>query len=102
MFHKHKSPPRFYQKALTKLKSILRMLPDKYICFLKRNDIHNKEGKYAVRLRITKNRQRRYINLKLFADNDEWDTDNEIFIVQKNVRGEKQKKPMNSERKTMP
>lgn len=78
------------------------MLPDKYICFLKRNDIHNKEGKYAVRLRITKNRQRRYINLKLFADNDEWDTDNEIFIVQKNVRGEKQKKPMNSERKTMP
>lgn len=67
------------------------MNPDKFICFHKRNDTQNNEGKYAVRLKVTKNRQRRYINLKLFAAADEWDTDNEVFIVQRNVRGEKQR-----------
>ena len=62
------------------------------INFVKRNDKPNKEGLYAVRLRITKDGQRKYFSLKLFADNEYWDAANERFIVERNVRSEERRK----------
>jgi len=61
------------------------------ISFIKRNDVTSKEGLYAIRLRICKDRQRRYFALKIFADDEYWDAENECFIILKNVRDKKQK-----------
>lgn len=61
------------------------------INFLKRNDKPNKDGLYAVRLRITKDGQRRYFTLKIFADNEHWDAKNERFIIERNVRSEERR-----------
>lgn len=68
------------------------------ISFVKRNDITNKEGLYAIRLRICKERQRRYFTLKIFADGEYWDAENECFVILKNVRDKDQKKE-NEQRK---
>ena len=69
-----------------------------YISFIKRNDVANAQGLYAIRLRICKDRQRRYFALKIFADDKYWDADNECFIILKNVRDKKQKEE-NEQRK---
>ena len=61
------------------------------ISFLKRNDTANKQGLYAIRLKIRKEGQRRYIGLKIFADDEYWDTKNERFIILGNVRNTKQR-----------
>ncbi len=61
------------------------------ITFIKRNDIPNKEGKYAIRMRVTKDAQRKYFAMKMFADDSEWDVENECFVVQKDVRSESRK-----------
>lgn len=61
------------------------------ISFIKRNDIANSEGLFAIRLRVCKERQRRYFTLKIFADEEYWDTENECFVILKNVRDKKQK-----------
>ena len=49
------------------------------ISFIKRNDVANAQGLYAVRLRICKERQRRYFSLNIFADSEYWDEENEMF-----------------------
>ena len=69
-----------------------------YISFIKRNDVTNAQGLYAIRLRICKNRQRRYFTLKIFADDKYWDANNECFVILKNIRGKKQKEE-NEQRK---
>ena len=61
------------------------------ISFIKRNDVANAQGLYAVRLRVCKERQRRYFALNIFADEQYWDADNECFVILKNVRDKKQK-----------
>jgi len=61
------------------------------ISFIKRNDVANAQGLYAVRLRICKERQRRYFSLNIFADNEYWDEEHECFRILKNVRDKKQK-----------
>jgi hypothetical protein len=61
------------------------------ISFVKRNDATNREGLFVIRLRICKDRQRRYFTLKIFADEEYWDADNECFVILKNVRDKKQK-----------
>lgn len=61
------------------------------ISFVKRNDTVNSQGLYAIRLRVCKERQRRYFTLKIFADNEYWDGDNECFVVLKNIRDKKQR-----------
>lgn len=61
------------------------------ISFIKRNDVANAQGLYAVRLRICKERQRRYFSLNIFADSGYWDEENECFRILKNVRDKKQK-----------
>ena len=68
------------------------------INFIKRNDTTNAQGLYAIRLRITKDRQRAYFALKIFASDEYWDADNECFIILKNVRDTKQKEE-NEQRK---
>jgi integrase len=68
------------------------------ISFIKRNDTTNAEGLYAIRLRICKDRQRRYFALKIFADDEYWDVENECFVILKNVRDAKQKEE-NEQRK---
>ena len=68
------------------------------ISFIKRNDVANAQGLYAVRLRICKERQRRYFSLNIFADNEYWDEENECFRILKNVRDKKQKEE-NEQRK---
>lgn len=60
--------------------------------FHKRNDTPNKDGLYGIRLKITKEGQRKYFALKLFADNEYWDTKGERFIIERNVRGEERRK----------
>lgn len=69
-----------------------------YISFIKRNDVTNAQGLYAIRLRICKNRQRRYFTLKIFADDKYWDANNECFVILKNIRDKKQKEE-NEQRK---
>ena len=61
------------------------------ISFVKRNDVVNAQGLCAVRLRICKERQRKYFSLNIFADNEYWDEENECFRILKNVRDKKQK-----------
>lgn len=61
------------------------------ISFVRRNDITNAQGLYAIRLRVCKERQRKYFTLKIFADDEYWDEQNERFIILKNVRDKKQK-----------
>lgn len=68
------------------------------ISFIKRNDVTNSQGLYAVRLRICKERQRRYFSLNIFADDEYWDAENESFVILKNVRDKKQKEE-NEQRK---
>jgi len=68
------------------------------ISFIKRNDTANAQGLYAIRLRICKDRQRRYFALKIFADDEYWDVENECFVVLKNVRDKKEKEE-NEQRK---
>ena len=68
------------------------------INFIKRNDATNAQGLYAIRLRICKDRQRRYFTLKIFADDEYWDVENECFVILKNVRDKKQKEE-NEQRK---
>ena len=61
------------------------------ISICKRNDKPNKKGLYAVRLRVCKEGQRKYIALKIFAENEYWDAESGRFYIQRNVRGEQQK-----------
>lgn len=61
------------------------------VSFVKRNDTTNTKGLYAIRLRICKERQRKYFTLKIFADDKYWDADNECFVILKNVRDKKEK-----------
>lgn len=68
------------------------------INFIRRNDIANAQGLFAIRLRVCKERQRRYFTLKIFADAKYWDEDNECFIILKNVRDKKQREE-NEQRK---
>ena len=68
------------------------------ISFIKRNDIANAQGLYAIRLRVCKERQRRYFALKIFADDKYWDAENECFVILKNVRDKIQKEE-NEQRK---
>ncbi|NDV46864.1 site-specific integrase [Paludibacter sp. 221] len=68
------------------------------INFIKRNDTANAQGLFAIRLRICKERQRRYFSLKIFANDEYWDADNECFVILKNVRDKKQKEE-NEQRK---
>ena len=66
------------------------------ISFIKRNDVANAQGLYAVRLRVCKERQRRYFALNIFADEQYWDADNECFVILKNVRDKKRMRNANS------
>ena len=66
--------------------------------FVIRKDKPNKDGKFAIRLRITKNRIRKYISLNIFADSNYWSDENEVFVIIKSLKGEKQKE-QNEERK---
>ena len=68
------------------------------ISFIKRNDVTNAQGLSAIRLRVCKDRQRKYFTLKIFADDQYWDADNECFVILKNVRDKKQKEE-NEQRK---
>ncbi len=68
------------------------------ISFVKRNDTVNAQGLYAIRLRVCKERQRRYFALKIFADDKYWDAENECFVILKNVR-DKILKEENEQRK---
>jgi integrase len=42
-------------------------------------------------MRVTKDAQRKYFAMKMFADDSEWDAQNECFIVLKDVRSESRK-----------
>ena len=68
------------------------------ISFIRRNDVANAQGLYAIRLRVCKDRQRRYFSLNIFADSEYWDEENECFVILKNVRDKKQKEE-NEQRK---
>lgn len=68
------------------------------IRFPRRHDKTDKNGHYAVRLCVTKNKMRKYISLNIFTDANYWDEDNEIFIIEKNLKGAKQKE-LNEQRK---
>ena len=59
--------------------------------FQPRFDNPDSKGRYAVRLCITKCRQRKYIALKIFADPEFWDKDNETFIIQTKLKDPQQK-----------
>ena len=61
------------------------------ISFVRRNDITNAEGQYAIRMRVCKNRLRKYFTLKIFADKEFWDEDNECFVILKNLRDKRMK-----------
>lgn len=55
------------------------------------NDKTDNNGLHALRLCITKNAIRKYIRLNLFIDADYWDNTIERLIVERNLKGEKQK-----------
>jgi integrase len=68
------------------------------ISFIRRNDAANAQGLYAIRLRICKDRQRRYFSLKIFTEAEYWNADNECFVILKNIKDKKQKEE-NEQRK---
>ena len=59
--------------------------------FQPRSDNPDSKGRYAIRLCITKCRRRKYIALKIFADPEFWDKDNETFIIQTKLKDPQQK-----------
>ncbi len=61
------------------------------ITFIRRNDTPNKKGEYAVRMRVNKERLRKYFTLKMFAGDDAWDVQNERFIIMRYAKTEEQK-----------
>ena len=68
--------------------------------FQPRFDNPDSKGRYAVRLCITKCRQRKYIALKIFADPEFWDKDNETFIIQTKLKDPQQKAATNQQPNT--
>ena len=61
------------------------------IRFPRRHDKADRNGRYAVRLCITKNKRRKYITLDLYADPAYWDEAGEQFIILRNLKGAEQK-----------
>ena len=61
------------------------------IRFPRRHDKAGRNGRYAVRLCITKNKRRKYIALDLYADPAYWDEAGEQFIILRNLKGAEQK-----------
>lgn len=61
------------------------------IRFPRRHDKADRNGRYAVRLCITKNKRRKYIALELYADPAYWDEAGEQFIILRNLKGAEQK-----------
>ena len=61
------------------------------IRFPRRHDKADRNGRYAVRLCITKNKRRKYIALDLYADPAYWDEAGEQFIILRNLIGAEQK-----------
>ena len=61
------------------------------IRFPRRHDKADRNGRYAVRLCITKNKRRKYIALDLYADPAYWDEAGEQFIILRNLKGAEQK-----------
>ena len=70
------------------------------IRFPRRHDKADRNGRYAVRLCITKNKRRKYIALDLYADPAYWDEAGEQFIILRNLKGAEQKAE-NKQRNTM-
>lgn len=56
-----------------------------------RTDKPDNNGRYALRLCVTKNSIRKYIRLKLFIDAAYWDSSTERLVIQRNLKGEAQK-----------
>ena len=69
------------------------------IRFPRRHDKADRNGRYAVRLCITKNKRRKYIALELYADPAYWDEAGEQFIILRNLKGAEQKAELNSSSK---
>ncbi len=61
------------------------------IRFPRRHDKADRNGRYAVRLCITKNKRRKYIALDLYADPAYWNEAGEQFIILRNLKGAEQK-----------
>ena len=61
------------------------------IRFPRRHDKADRNGRYAIRLCITKNKRRKYIALDLYADPAYWDEAGEQFIILRNLKGAEQK-----------
>ena len=56
------------------------------IRFPRRHDKTDRNGRYAVRLCITKNKRRKYIALDLYADPAYWDEAGEQFLILRNLK----------------
>jgi len=56
-----------------------------------RNDKPDNDGRHALRLCVTKNAIRKYIGLNLSIDAEYWDRTSERLIVERNLKGDKQK-----------
>ena len=61
------------------------------IRFPRRHDKADRNGRYAIRLCITKDKRRKYIALDLYAEPAYWDEAGEQFIILRNLKGAEQK-----------
>ena len=61
------------------------------IRFPRRRDIPDRDGRYAIRLCVTKDKRRKYIALNLYVLPQYWDEAGEQFIILRNLKGSEQK-----------
>lgn len=61
------------------------------IRFPRRRDIPDRDGRYAIRLCVTKDKRRKYIALNLYVLPQYWDEAGEQFITLRNLKGSEQK-----------
>ena len=61
------------------------------IRFPRRRDISDRNGRYAIRLCVTKDKRRKYIALNLYVLPQYWDEAVEQFIILRNLKGAEQK-----------
>ena len=61
------------------------------IRFPRRRDISDRNGRYAIRLCVTKDKRRKYIALNLYVLPQYWDEAGEQFIILCNLKGVEQK-----------
>lgn len=81
----------YLHETATKLRQNMRRVVGTYK-FKMRTSSPNSNDEYAIMLEISKSGKRGYVSLKIFGDRDDWDEEQERFVIKKGLRTNEAKK----------